>query len=66
MEMLTRLLHPAKVMRMSDMGIDGDAKEALSFAILARQAILGQANNVPSATGAARAVVCGKIVPGKT
>jgi len=62
---LGRLLAPAAVAPMSHWGIDGDAKEALSFAILAAAAIRGQANNVPSATGAGRAVVCGKIVPGR-
>ncbi len=51
---------------MDELGINADAKEALSFAILAAAAIRGQANNVPSATGARGAVVCGKIVPGRT
>ena len=36
----------------------------VSFAILARETVRGKANNVPSATGADRAVVLGKIVPG--
>ena len=65
-EMLRRGLAPAAVRRMDELGIDGDAKEALSFAMLAAAAIRGQANNVPSATGASGAVVCGKIVPGRT
>ncbi|MFH0962973.1 MAG: anhydro-N-acetylmuramic acid kinase [Planctomycetota bacterium] len=39
------------------------AKEALSFAILARQTLLGRPGNVPSATGARRPVVLGKVVP---
>jgi anhydro-N-acetylmuramic acid kinase len=64
-EMLGQRLAPAALVPMGQLGVDGDAKEALSFAILAAAAIRGQANNVPSATGAARAVICGKIVPGR-
>jgi anhydro-N-acetylmuramic acid kinase len=42
----------------------GDAKEALLFAVLAREHVLGRAGNVPSATGAVRAVVLGALTPG--
>ncbi len=45
-----------------DLGIPIDAREAIAFAILARETILGRANNVPSATGAGRPVILGKIV----
>ena len=48
----------------TDFGIAGDAKEAVSFAILAWQTIRGATGNVPSATGARHPVVLGKIVPG--
>jgi anhydro-N-acetylmuramic acid kinase len=57
-------LAPARVLLTDDFGIDADAKEAVSFAILAWATIRGEANNVPSATGARRPVVLGKIVPG--
>lgn len=46
-------------------GISSQAKEALSFAILASAAIRGQVNTLPTCTGAARAVVMGKLVPGE-
>jgi anhydro-N-acetylmuramic acid kinase len=46
-----------------DFGIANAAKEALAFAILAHETLLGQPGNVPSATGASRAAVLGKIVP---
>jgi anhydro-N-acetylmuramic acid kinase len=46
-----------------DFGISCNAKEAVSFAILACAAIKGIANNVPSATGADRSVILGKIIP---
>lgn len=47
-----------------DFGMDSSAKEPLAFAILAQATLTGQPGNVPSATGARRAVVLGKIVPG--
>lgn len=46
-----------------DFGLDSSAKEPLAFAILAHETLLGRPGNVPSATGARRAVVLGKIVP---
>jgi anhydro-N-acetylmuramic acid kinase len=54
----------SKIMFTDDFGINRDAKEAVSFAILAYATIKGIANNVPSATGAKQAVVLGKIIPG--
>jgi len=44
-------------------GMSVDAKEAVAFAILARETIRGACGNVPSATGARRPVVLGKIIP---
>jgi anhydro-N-acetylmuramic acid kinase len=46
-----------------DFGIVNAAKEALAFAILTHETLRGEPGNVPSATGARRAVVLGKIVP---
>ena len=63
--LLQNALSPAKVAVMDDYGISVDAKEAVSFAILAYATIRGQPNNVPSATGAKRSAVLGKIVPGR-
>ncbi|MBI3974401.1 MAG: anhydro-N-acetylmuramic acid kinase [Chloroflexi bacterium] len=45
-------------------GIGNQAKEALSFALLAAAAVRGQPNTLPSCTGASHSVVMGKIVPG--
>ncbi|MBV8820661.1 MAG: anhydro-N-acetylmuramic acid kinase, partial [Acidobacteriaceae bacterium] len=45
-----------------DFGVDPDAKEAIAFAILAYESFHGRPGNVPSATGAARAVILGKSV----
>jgi anhydro-N-acetylmuramic acid kinase len=44
-----------------EMGINGDAKEAAAFAVLAHEALHGICNNAPSATGAGHGVVMGKI-----
>jgi anhydro-N-acetylmuramic acid kinase len=41
----------------------GEAKEALLFAFLAREHVLGRPGNVPSATGARRPVVLGAFTP---
>ena len=44
-----------------DVGYCSDSKEAVAFAVLASEAVSGNCTNVPSVTGAAAAVVCGKI-----
>jgi len=50
--------------RLSDeLGVNADAREAVSFAILAYATVKGLPGNVPSATGASEPVVLGKIVP---
>jgi len=63
-EMIRSELPTARVGAMDEWGINADAKEAISFALLARETIRGAAGNVPAATGARRRVVLGKIVPG--
>jgi anhydro-N-acetylmuramic acid kinase len=61
--MLQRELPGVKICASDEFGIDVDAKEAISFAILAQATFNGVANNIPSATGADGPVVLGKIVP---
>ena len=63
-KMLRGELPSAKVLASDDFGISVDAKEAVSFAILAARTIRGQAGNVPGATGADRQAVLGKVIPG--
>ena len=46
---------------LDELGIDADAREALCFAVLADQTLGNRAGNLPSATGAKRPVVLGKI-----
>jgi len=62
-EMLRSELPEVKMLSTDDFGIDVDAKEAVSFAVLAWATIKGMPNNVPGATGAEKPVVLGKIVP---
>jgi len=65
MGLIKEKFHPAEVKLTDDFGISVDAKEAVSFAILARETIRGAAGNVPSATGARRPVILGKVIPGR-
>jgi anhydro-N-acetylmuramic acid kinase len=62
--MLAECVGRAELLTHGDFGIANSAKEALAFAILAHETLAGRPGNVPSATGAKRAVVLGKITPG--
>lgn len=62
--MLSELLPGRTVAKASSFGIDDDAKEAVIFALLGNECIHGIPNNVPSATGAGRRVVMGKLALG--
>ena len=61
-----RDLVPATRLRDTDeVGLDGDAKEAVAFAVLAYLAARGRANHLPHTTGASRRAVLGKFVWGE-
>ena len=60
MNMLRERL-PIPVMTNEDLGLNGDAKEAVAFAVLANECVHGGCNNVISVTGAKHPVVMGKI-----
>jgi len=65
MDGLRQRLAPRPVITTAALGIDSDAKEAVAFAILANDAVMGLATNVPGATGARHPVTLGAIVPGR-
>ncbi|MCX6636599.1 MAG: anhydro-N-acetylmuramic acid kinase [Acidobacteria bacterium] len=62
MAYLAAFLPDAEVRTSADFGIDVDGKEAIAFAVLAYETWHGRPSNLPSATGARRAVVLGKII----
>jgi anhydro-N-acetylmuramic acid kinase len=65
--LLTQLqaaLPDVMVMPIDAFGLDGDAKEALAFALIGYATLLGWPGNVPSATGANQPVTLGSITPG--
>lgn len=61
MSHIRALLPGCRVMTNEELGFDGNAKEAVAFAILANETIFASCNNAPSATGAGHPVVMGKI-----
>lgn len=58
---LKRLFRPVPVTTLEAHGFDPHAKEALLFALLANERILGSASNVPACTGARWPVCLGKL-----
>jgi anhydro-N-acetylmuramic acid kinase len=66
MGMLRDGLEPlgVKVRLMEELGIPGQAKEGVAFALLAWLTWVGLPGNVPAATGASRPVVLGKVTHG--
>jgi anhydro-N-acetylmuramic acid kinase len=59
--MLRGLLPGQTVLTSDALGVPSDAKEAVIFAVLGNDFIHGIANNLPSATGAERPTVMGKL-----
>jgi len=63
MARLQSLLAPHQVATTDSVGIPSQAVEAISFAILARQTLLGNPNCLPEVTGANHPVIGGMITP---
>lgn len=58
---LQHALPDIAVRSLADLGVDPDAREALSFAVLANETLMGRTGNIPAVTRAQRPVVLGKI-----
>ncbi len=63
MRRLRELLPGFDLRTSAEFGIDPDAKEAIAFAVLAHEFARGRPGNLPSATGAGRAVLLGRDTP---
>jgi anhydro-N-acetylmuramic acid kinase len=61
MERLRALLPGPRLTTSAEFGMDVDAKEAVLFAVLAYETWNGRPSNLPSATGAHKAAVLGKL-----
>ena len=61
LERLEALLKPRRVRRFAEVFFDGEAKEAVIFALLAKLCLEGKPGNVPSATGAKGPRILGKV-----
>ena len=61
--MLAQEMPQAKVLTQEDLGFSSAAKEAVAMVVLGYQTYHGRPSNVPSATGAEKAVILGKITP---
>jgi anhydro-N-acetylmuramic acid kinase len=61
MSQIAALLPQLTVATSTDYGIDADAKEAIAFALLAHETYHRRPSNIPSATGARRASILGKL-----
>ncbi|HKC48502.1 MAG TPA: anhydro-N-acetylmuramic acid kinase [Gemmatimonadales bacterium] len=62
-EQLVARVRPHPVRRFDELFFDGDAKEAVAFAFLGLQTILGRPGNLPGATGARGDRILGHITP---
>ncbi len=62
-EQLAARVRPRPVRRFDELFFDGEAKEAVAFAFLGLQTILGRPGNLPGATGARGERILGHITP---
>jgi anhydro-N-acetylmuramic acid kinase len=65
MRYLTHLFVPTPVRSLAEFHIPVQAKEPVAFGFFALQALKGKTNHLPQGTGAKKACVLGKIIPGE-
>ena len=63
MSRLTEFSAGPRVLKIDELGVPSDAKEAICFAVLANETVHGIPATLPLTTGACRATVLGKICP---
>lgn len=62
MEMIRqRLPKDIRLERTADYGVPDDAREAIGFALLGHEALMGRTNTLPAVTGAKHAVISGNL-----
>ncbi len=61
MRMIAAELPDVEVITADEVGVDGDALEAVAFAILGYQMLRGHQGNIPSVTGARAPAILGKL-----
>jgi anhydro-N-acetylmuramic acid kinase len=66
MRALAESLPEVAVEPFDSVGVPARAAEAMAFALMGRNALLGIPNHLPRCTGATRAAVLGEIVPGQS
>lgn len=64
-DQFAQALPEVKVRTLEEVGFEGQALEALAFAVLAYATLHGMPSNVVGATGARATIVLGKVVPGQ-
>jgi anhydro-N-acetylmuramic acid kinase len=62
--LLERELAPADVRPIEGLGVSADAKEAVDFAVLARETLMSRPNVLHRVTGASFPAILGTIAPG--
>jgi anhydro-N-acetylmuramic acid kinase len=62
MKNLRKEFAPIEVRSSDDLGLPGDAREAIAFAILGNESVCMHPSNVPGATGAQQPVILGKFI----
>ncbi len=63
MRMIAEELPGVEVRGAGSLGVDGDALEAIAFAILGYEMLRGRPGNLPSVTGARAPAILGKLTP---
>ena len=63
MQHLKTLFQPVPLFSADAIGVSGDAKEAIAFAVLANEAVHGHSTNLPKVTGASKPMVLGTFFP---